>query len=38
MKKLLAMLALTLTFAAVASSAAPKKDMPIPTCYPCSGN
>jgi hypothetical protein len=38
MKKLLAMLALTLTFAAVASSAAPTKDMPIPTCYPCSGN
>jgi hypothetical protein len=34
MKKLLAMLALTLTFAAVAGSAAPK-DMPFPNCLPC---
>jgi hypothetical protein len=34
MKKALAMIALTLTFAVVAGSAAPK-DMPIPTCYPC---
>jgi hypothetical protein len=35
MKKVLAMIALTLTFAAVASSAAPQKDLPIPTCLPC---
>jgi hypothetical protein len=36
MKKLFAMLALTLTFAAVAGTASPKKDLPIPGCYPCS--
>ncbi len=35
MKKLFAMIVLTLTFAAVAGSAAPK-DMPIPNCFPCS--
>jgi hypothetical protein len=34
MKKLFAMIALTLTFAAVAGAAAPK-DMPTPNCYPC---
>jgi hypothetical protein len=34
MKKLLAMLALTLTFAAVAGTAA-QKDLPTPPCYPC---
>lgn len=34
MKKLLAMIALTLTFAAVAGSATPK-DMPPPNCFPC---
>jgi len=34
MKKLLAMIALTLTFAAVAGSAAPR-DMPTPNCFPC---
>jgi hypothetical protein len=32
MKKLFAMLVLTLTFAAVAGSA---KDLPAPCCYPC---
>ena len=36
MKTFFAMLALTLTFAAVAGTAAPKKDLPIPGCYPCS--
>jgi hypothetical protein len=36
MKKIFAMLALTMTFAAVAGSAAPKKDLPTPICYPCS--
>jgi hypothetical protein len=35
MKKIFAMIALTLTFAAVAGSAAPKMDMPVPNCYPC---
>jgi hypothetical protein len=35
MKKLFAMLVLTLTFAAVAGSAAPK-DLPAPGCLPCS--
>lgn len=35
MKKLYAMLVLTLTFAAVAGSATPKKDLPTPECYPC---
>jgi hypothetical protein len=35
MKKIMAMFALALTFAAVAGSAAPKKDLPIPTCFPC---
>jgi hypothetical protein len=34
MKKLLAMLALTLTFATVAGTAT-QKDMPPPPCYPC---
>lgn len=34
MKKVLAMLALAMTFAAVAGSAAPK-DVPFPGCYPC---
>jgi hypothetical protein len=34
MKKILAMMALTLAFAAVAGSAAPQ-DLPIPTCLPC---
>jgi hypothetical protein len=34
MKKIFAMIALTLTFAAVAGSAAPK-DMPVPNCLPC---
>ena len=34
MKKLLAMIALTLTFAAVVGSAAPK-DLPAPGCFPC---
>jgi hypothetical protein len=35
MKKLLAMIALTLTFAAIAGSTAPQTDMPIPNCFPC---
>lgn len=35
MKKLLAMLALTLTFAVVAGSATSTNDLPIPGCYPC---
>jgi hypothetical protein len=35
MKKFFAMLALTLTFAAVAGSASPKKDLPVPECFPC---
>jgi hypothetical protein len=35
MKKIFAMIALTLTFAAVAGSVAPQTDMPIPNCYPC---
>jgi hypothetical protein len=34
MKKIFAMIALTLTLAAVAGSPAPK-DLPIPNCYPC---
>ncbi len=34
MKKVFAMLVLTLTFAAVAGTSAPK-DMPSPQCYPC---
>jgi hypothetical protein len=34
MKKLFAMLVLTLTFAAVAGSAVPK-DLPLPGCLPC---
>jgi hypothetical protein len=33
MKKIFAMLVLTLTFAAVAGSA---KDLPVPCCFPCS--
>jgi hypothetical protein len=36
MKKLFAMIFLTLTFAAVASAVPPC--MPIPTCYPCTGS
>lgn len=36
MKKILAMLALTFAFAAIAGSATPQKDLPIPTCLPCS--
>jgi hypothetical protein len=35
MKKLFAMLALALTFAAVAGSQESKKDLPLPKCYPC---
>jgi hypothetical protein len=38
MKKIFAMIALTLTFAAVAASAAPSAlppCMPIPNCFPC---
>lgn len=35
MKKIFAMIALTLTLAVVAGSAAPKGDMPIPSCLPC---
>jgi len=35
MKKIFAMLALALTFAAVAGSQQPKKDAPMPKCYPC---
>lgn len=35
MKKLLAMLVLTLTFAAVSGTQAPN-DMPMPVCFPCS--
>jgi hypothetical protein len=35
MKKLFAMIVLTLTFAAVAGSAAPTKDLPVPECFPC---
>ncbi len=35
MKKIMALLVLALTFAAVGSSAAPQKDLPIPSCYPC---
>jgi hypothetical protein len=38
MKKFLVMLALTMTFAAVAGSAATSKDMPFPGCYPCDAN
>lgn len=34
MKKIFAMIALTLTLAAIAGSTAPK-DLPIPNCYPC---
>jgi hypothetical protein len=34
MKKLLAMMVLTLTFAAVAGTSAPK-DLPMPDCFPC---
>jgi hypothetical protein len=37
MKKFFAMLVLTLTFAAVAGSAA-QKDLPTPECYPCTGS
>jgi len=35
MKKLMALLVLALTFAAVGGSAQPKKDLPIPGCLPC---
>jgi hypothetical protein len=36
MKKLYAMMILTLTLAATAGSATPKKDLPTPECFPCS--
>jgi hypothetical protein len=35
MKKLFAMMALVLTFAAVAGAAAPTRDLPMPGCLPC---
>jgi len=37
MKKLFAMMVLTLTLAAVTGSATPRKDLPTPECFPCTG-